>query len=83
MAVVAEHLEDISGLQFIKMLVPQDPFIICALVSPLSPEAFHHATEGYGVFMHLPVYPTIGDAREMVKRISTLHEYLQSQKGIA
>ena len=77
-AVVAEQLEDISGLQFIKMLVPKHPFITCALLSPLSPEDFHQATEGYGVCMHLPVYPARGDAYKMIKLISTIHQQLQS-----
>ncbi len=57
-AVVSDVLQDCTGLQFIKNLVAKNPFVNCALTSPLSKDEFHEATEGYGVFMQLPVKPS-------------------------
>lgn len=77
-AVVCAHLQDCSGLQFVKELVSRHPFINCALVSPLPADRFHDATEGYGVFMQVPMSPTAGDAETMMQQIKIMYQQLQS-----
>ena len=76
-AVVSEELVDCSGLQFVKELVSRNPFINCALASPLPENEFHEATEGYGIFMQLPPIPTTQSAREMIGRLNKIHQLIQ------
>ena len=73
-AVVSDVLQDCTGLQFIKNLVAKNPFVNCALTSPLSTDEFHEATEGYGVFMQLPVNPSADAAYEMIERLDKIYE---------
>ena len=76
-AVVAHELEDCTGLQFVKALVAANPFVNCALSSPLSAEAFHKATEGYGVFMQLQVPPTAQSACDMIEHLKKIYQLSQ------
>ena len=72
-AVIAdEQVEGASGLEFIRELVRSNPFINCALVSSLYPDEFHEATEGYGVFMQLPVQSGKEEARELVAQLEKI-----------
>ena len=73
-AVVSDVLQDCTGLKFLKKLVVTNPFVNCALTSPLSTDEFHEATEGYGVFMQLPVNPSTQVAYEMIERLDKIFE---------
>lgn len=75
-AVVSEMLQDCNGLQFIKTLVTKNPFVNCALTSPLSKDEFHEETEGYGVFMQLPVNPTTQSAYEMIEHLDKIYQFI-------
>ncbi len=48
-----DTLADTSGLDVVRVLARQAPFVSCALVSDLEAEKFHHETEGLGVLMQL------------------------------
>ncbi len=72
--VLAEELRDINGLQFVKEIVADNPFINCALVSPLYPQEFHEQTEGLGLFMQLPAHPGAGAAKEMLAFLEKLQQ---------
>ena len=63
--IVDEEVEGGTGLDFIREFTPQNPFINCALVSPLYPDEFHEATEGYGVFMQIPPHPGREEAEQI------------------
>ncbi len=76
-AVVSEELQDCTGLQFVKDLVAANPFVNCALASPLSHDAFHEATEGYGVFMQLEVPPAIQSAYDMLEHLKKIYQLSQ------
>lgn len=52
-----EVLGGISGIAFLKELVKVNPLVNTAVVSGLSAENFHEATEGLGVLMQLPHRP--------------------------
>lgn len=67
--IVDDQLNDGSGLDFIKELVRFNPFVNCALVSPLQPAEFHEATEGLGVFMQLAGRPSSQEAGRVGSRI--------------
>lgn len=71
--VVAEELEDMSGLQLVKTLVGVNPIINCALVSPLYPQEFHEQTEGLGVLMQLPELPGAAVAEQLLTRLGQLY----------
>jgi two-component SAPR family response regulator len=73
-AVVSSELADMSGLQFVRQLVVQQPFVNCALVSPLYSHEFHEQTEGLGVFMQLPVNPGAEAALEMIEHLERIYQ---------
>lgn len=66
LAVAAETLTDMTGIEFIKKLVLINPMINTAVVSNLSKKAFHEATEGLGVLMSIPVTATAEDAEGLL-----------------
>ncbi len=70
--IVDEEVESGSGLEFIRELIPRNPFINCALVSPLYAHEFHEATEGYGVFMQLPGHPGAEEAEKITAQLSRI-----------
>lgn len=74
--VVDERLGKISGLDFVRAVVSTYPMINCALVSPLSHEDFHEASEGLGVFMQLPVAPGAEEATRMMELLEILYAHL-------
>lgn len=73
-AVVSDLLQDCTGLQFIKKLVTKNPLVNCALISSLSHDEFHEATEGYGIFMQLPVNPTPQSANDMIEHLGKIYQ---------
>lgn len=54
LVIVCESLPDMSGIEMIEELVKINPFVNTAIVSGLSEEDFHEATEGLGVLMPVP-----------------------------
>ena len=74
--VTDEKLVDGDSLPFIKDLTKQQPLINCAMVSSLSPEDFHEATEGLGVFMQLPVDPGAEEAMKMMQLLESINALL-------
>jgi len=72
-AVIAdEQVEGGSGLEFVRELVRSNPVVNCALRSSHEPDEFHEATEGYGVFMQLPVQPGKEEARKLVAQLEKI-----------
>lgn len=57
LAVIDEQLDGTTGLACIKQMMAVNPMINCAVVSTLSAEAFHEASEGLGVLMPLAREP--------------------------
>jgi len=76
LVVVNENLGDMTGIEFMKKLLPINPMINSAAVSPLSPEEFHEASEGLGVLMQLPVSPGKLDAENLLQRLNDLKNLL-------
>ena len=72
--VISEKLTDTDGLTLTKDIITANPFVNCALESPLDHDDFHEVTEGYGVFMQLPVGPSTQDARDMLKHLNTIYQ---------
>ena len=57
LVIVDEAIGDITGVGFAEKLVSVSPMTHCAVVSSLSENEFHEASEGLGVLMQLPPRP--------------------------
>ena len=74
LVIVNENIGDMTGIEFMKKLLPINPMINCAAVSPLPPEDFHEASEGLGVLVQLPVDPGKLEAEDLLKRLKKLKD---------
>ena len=72
LVVTDEDLGDMTGLQLAEKLLKINPMINCAIVSPLSAEAFHEASEGLGILAHLPVKPDKKQAEKLLNKLKKL-----------
>jgi len=72
LVVAAEQLDDMNGLEFAKKLVIQNPMVNCALVSSLSEDDFHEASEGLGILAKLPPDPGEPEAVDLLKKIRAI-----------
>ena len=79
LVIVNENIGDMTGIEFMKKLLPINPMINCAAVSPLPPEEFHEASEGLGVLVQLPVAPGKLDAENLLKRLDDLKNLLKPE----
>jgi DNA-binding NarL/FixJ family response regulator len=77
LAIVDEQLGDMDGIIFVKQLVKINPLINTAIVSALSAEEFHEATEGLGVLMQLPKEPQEKDATTLLAILEKICVLLQ------
>ena len=66
LVIVDEQLGDMDGIAFVKQLVKLNPLINTAIVSALTAEDFHEATEGLGVLMQLRKEPQEKDAETLL-----------------
>lgn len=67
-----ENLGDMDGLSFAKRLVAANPLINCALVSSLSENAYHDASEGLGILMQLPPNPEAEDGLRLMVHLNQI-----------
>jgi DNA-binding NtrC family response regulator len=69
LVVAGEQIENKSGLELAADLISVNPMITCAVVSGLTPEAFHEASEGLGIMAHLPVQPNGEHAKLLMNQL--------------
>jgi two-component SAPR family response regulator len=81
LVVVDEKLGDMTGLSFIAKLVAVNPMINCAVVSSLSAQAFHEASEGFGILMQLPPKPDRNDGQRLMDRLIRITGSLPHPEG--
>jgi two-component SAPR family response regulator len=74
LVVVNENIGDMTGIEFMKKLLPINPMINSAAVSSLAHKEFHEASEGLGVLMQLPVSPGEFEAEDLLKRLKNLKD---------
>ena len=77
LVIVDEQLDDMTGIDLVK------PLVNTAVVSVLSAEDFHDATEGLGVLMQLPPQPQAGDAERLLAILTRITGLMQPQTGKA
>jgi len=73
--VAAEDLGDMSGLELIEAVVKSSPMLNCAVVSSLSPEDYHEASEGLGILMQLPPDPGPEEAVALVNHLKKIRSF--------
>lgn len=71
--VAGDELADGLALDFVKRLMKDHPLVNCAMVSSLSSDDFHEATEGLGLFMQLPERPGAEEAKQMLDLLNSIH----------
>jgi DNA-binding response OmpR family regulator len=79
LVIVDEQLDDMTGIDFVKQVVKVKPLVNTAVVSILSAEDFHEATEGLGVLMQLPHRPEAGDAVRLLAILAKITGLMPSQ----
>ncbi|MGV8075136.1 MAG: response regulator [Syntrophobacteraceae bacterium] len=72
LAVIDFDLPDIKPLVLVKELLMVNAMVSTAVVSSLSEQQFHEASEGLGVLARLPVEPGKADACELMDRLKKL-----------
>ncbi len=77
LVIVDEQLGDMSGIAFVKQLVKINPLANTAIVSALTAEEFHEATEGLGILMQLPKEPRDKDAEALITTLEKIGALLQ------
>ena len=70
--VIDEQLDDMSGLDLAQRVLSVNAFINTALVSSLSDEDFHEASEGLGVLMKLSPEPVKNEADILLKKLASI-----------
>ena len=69
LVVIDSDLPDTTSLSLVPELIMANAMVNTAVVSSLSEEDFHEASEGLGVLAHLPVNPGRSDASELLRRL--------------
>ena len=77
LVIVDEQIGDMRGIAFVKQLVKINPLSNTAIVSALTAEEFHEATEGLGVLMQLPIEPRDKDAGKLLATLEKIGVLLQ------
>lgn len=80
LVIVDEQLDDMSGIAFVRLLVKAYPLVNTAIVSALTAEEFHEATEGLGVLMQLPTKPQEKEAEALLAVLDKIGALLQPAK---
>jgi len=72
LVIIDESLDGRSGLSIAKDMISVNALAQLALVSELSPEEFHEASEGLGVLASLPLHPDEKDAEQLLNALAAL-----------
>ncbi len=70
--VIDEHVDGRSGLDIAKDMIQVNALANLVLVSTLSSEAFHEASEGLGILDRIPSHPDETDAKRLLNALAAL-----------
>lgn len=65
-------IADDENLIVLKDIIKQYPLLNFGVISPRSTDAFHEATEGYGILMQLSFPPTKEDGMSFLAKLESL-----------
>jgi DNA-binding NarL/FixJ family response regulator len=66
---VIDDLPDTEPLSLVQKLLTVNAMVNTAVVSPLTDEEFHEASEGLGILGRLPSEPGIGEAADLLQKL--------------
>jgi len=69
LVIIDSALPDMEPLHVVQKLLMVNAMVNTAVVSPLSDQEFHEASEGLGVLARLPLAPGKGDAAELLRKL--------------
>jgi DNA-binding NarL/FixJ family response regulator len=69
LVIIDADLPDVTPLNLVQKLLKVNAMVNTAVVSPLSDEEFHEASEGLGILGRLPNDPGRSDAGEMLHKL--------------
>jgi DNA-binding NarL/FixJ family response regulator len=72
LVIIDSDLSDTAPLDLAKKLLTVNAMVNTAVVSPLSEEEFHEASEGLGVLGRLPDNPGENDAADLLGRLKVV-----------
>jgi DNA-binding NarL/FixJ family response regulator len=70
--IIDAELPDLAPLDLVQKLLMINAMVNSAVVSPLSDEEFHEASEGLGILGRLPNEPGGSDAGELLHKLRTV-----------
>ena len=74
-----ERLKDSTGLELAARLLTVNPMITCSVVSRLTPEKFHEASEGLGIMAQLPIHSGKEHAESLLHRLRQIKNLTTSR----
>ncbi|MDA8404619.1 MAG: hypothetical protein M0Z56_10570 [Desulfobacteraceae bacterium] len=72
LAVIDETVGNQPGLKIAASIIMKNAMVNQAVVSRLSPEAFHDASEGLGIMAQLPPKPDAGQSKMLMDKLKSL-----------
>ena len=69
LVIIDADLPDTASLDLVQKLLMVNAMVNTAVVSPLSDEEFHEASEGLGILGRLPNHPGMSDADELLHKL--------------
>ena len=69
LVIIDSDLPNTAPLELVQKLLMVNAMVNTAVVSPLSEEEFHEASEGLGVLGRLPNEPGEGDATDLLRQL--------------
>ena len=69
LVIIDSALPDMEPLHVVQQLLMVNAMVNTAVVSPLSKQEFHEASEGLGVLARLPLMPGNNDATELLRKL--------------
>ncbi len=71
---------DMTGLELASKMLTINPMINCAVISTLSPDDFHEASEGLGLLAQLPPQPGKEETERLLGRLKEVMGLLNSDR---
>jgi DNA-binding NarL/FixJ family response regulator len=72
LVIIDADLPDTAPLDLVQKLLMVNAMVNTAVLSPLSDEEFHEASEGLGILGRLPNEPGVSDAGELIHKLRTV-----------
>ena len=72
LVIIDKGLSDAEPLELVQKLLMANAMVNTAVVSPLSEDEFHEASEGLGVLVRLPEDPGAAEAADLLNKLQTV-----------